>query len=179
MTAAQADLHAASGEMPDAFLVDRPDVTDGAALWRIARDSRALDLNSSYAYLLWCRDFAGTSAVARTRDGRPAGFVTAYLRPERPGTLLVWQVAVDAAYRGHGLAARLLDSLAERVAHTYGVDRLETTITPGNTASERLFTSFAARHGADLERDVLFPSERFPDGPHDPEVLYRIGPLSL
>lgn len=39
-------------------------------MWRIARDSGVLDLNSSYAYLLWCTDFPSTSAVARV-DGEP------------------------------------------------------------------------------------------------------------
>ncbi|MEV5984287.1 diaminobutyrate acetyltransferase [Streptomyces sp. NPDC052051] len=175
MTAAQADLQAEFLELPGDVRIDRPEVSDGAALWRLAKDSEALDLNSSYSYLLWCRDFAGTSAVARTGDGRPVGFVTAYLRPDRPHTLLVWQVAVDAAHRGHGLAARMLDALLARVRSEHGVTGMETTITPGNTASERLFTSFATRHGARLERDVLFEARQFPDGPHDPEVLYRIG----
>jgi len=115
--------------------IDVPRVEDGAAIWRIARDSEVLDLNSSYSYLLWCRDFAGTSAVARTDDGRPVGFVTAYLRPDRPRTLLVWQVAVDTAHRGRGLAARLLDALTARVMSEHGVTGIETTITPGNTAS--------------------------------------------
>ncbi len=179
MTAAQADLQAEFLEMPEGLRIDRPHVVDGAALWRIAKDSGTLDLNSSYSYLLWCRDFAGTSAVARTADGEPVGFVTGYLRPERPRTLLVWQVAVDAAQRGRGLAAALLDGLTLRVAGQSGLTSVETTITPGNTASERLFTSYAARHGATVEREVLFDTEHFPDGPHDPEVLYRIGPLSL
>jgi L-2,4-diaminobutyric acid acetyltransferase len=179
MTAAQADLSAEFAESPEALRIDRPEVADGTALWRIAKDSEALDLNSSYSYLLWCRDFAGTSAVVRAEpDGRPVGFVTAYVRPDRPHTLLVWQVAVDAAYRGRGLAARLLDALTARVAAEQGVTGIETTITPGNTASERLFTSFAARHGATVEREVLFETRQFPDGPHEPEVLYRIGPLS-
>ncbi|MEV0981039.1 MULTISPECIES: diaminobutyrate acetyltransferase [unclassified Streptomyces] len=168
MTAAPADL-----------LIDRPSVADGAALWRIARDSEALDLNSSYSYLLWCRDFAETSAVVRREDGEPVGFITGYVRPERPHTLLVWQVAVDAAYRGKGLAAALLDGLTARLAAEHRITDVETTITPGNTASERLFTSFAARHGARVEREVLFDAGLFPDGPHDPEVLYRIGPLTL
>ncbi|MFE9437481.1 diaminobutyrate acetyltransferase [Streptomyces sp. NPDC006602] len=163
MTAAQADLQ-----------IDRPAVADGAALWRMARDSKVLDLNSSYSYLLWCRDFAATSAVARDEHGEPVGFVTGYVRPDRPGTLLVWQVAVDETHRGRGLAATLLDGLVARTAP----EQIETTITPGNTASERLFTSFAERHGARLEREVLFDTGLFPDGPHDPEVLYRIGPLS-
>ncbi|MEV6587289.1 diaminobutyrate acetyltransferase [Streptomyces acidicola] len=186
MTAAQADLPNLSElpaeflEMPEGLRIDRPDAADGAALWRLARDSRTLDLNSSYSYLLWCRDFADTSAVARdTRDGRPVGFVTGYLRPERPDTLLVWQVAVDAAQRGRGVAAALLDGLTVQVARQHRLTTVETTITPGNTASERLFASYAARHGASVERDVLFEAEEFPDGSHEPEVLHRIGPLSV
>ncbi|MFF7880578.1 diaminobutyrate acetyltransferase [Streptomyces sp. NPDC020794] len=177
MTAAQADLQAEFLEMPEGLRIDRPKVADGAALWRIAKDSGTLDLNSSYSYLLWCRDFAGTSAVARDADGVPVGFVTGYVRPERPGTLLVWQVAVDAAHRGRGLAAALLDGLTARVTEQRTITAVETTITPGNTASERLFTSYARRHGASVEREVLFETGQFPDGPHDPEVLYRIGPL--
>ncbi|MFI6206790.1 diaminobutyrate acetyltransferase [Streptomyces sp. NPDC051041] len=172
MTAAQAELQAA-------LRIDRPTVADGAALWRMARDSKVLDLNSSYSYLLWCRDFAATSAVVRDERGEPVGFLTGYLRPDRPGTLLVWQVAVDEAHRGRGLAAALLDGVAARTAAQHGLTAVETTVTPGNTASERLFTSFAERHGARLEREVLFGTDLFPDGPHAPEVLYRIGPLSL
>ncbi|MFI6339981.1 diaminobutyrate acetyltransferase [Streptomyces sp. NPDC050535] len=179
MTAAHAEPQAQFLEMPEGLRIDRPEVADGAALWRIAKDSRTLDLNSSYSYLLWCRDFAGTSAVARDAAGAPVGFVTGYVRPERPGTLLVWQVAVDNAYRGRGLAAALLDGLTARVAAEQGTTAVETTITPGNTASERLFTSFARRHGAGVEREVLFAAGQFPDGSHDPEVLYRIGPLAF
>ncbi|WP_458243006.1 diaminobutyrate acetyltransferase [Streptomyces sp. MAI_2237] len=171
MTAAQAD----SAQLQ----IDRPSVRDGAALWRIARDSKVLDLNSSYSYLLWCRDFAATSAVARDEHGDAVGFVTGYVRPDRPRTLLIWQVAVDEAQRGRGLAAALLDGLVARLTGEHRITAIETTITPGNTASERLFTSFAERHGAGVEREVLFDTGLFPDGPHDPEVLYRIGPLAL
>ncbi|MGX4692954.1 diaminobutyrate acetyltransferase [Streptomyces sp. JNUCC 63] len=179
MTAAQADLQTPHTELPETLRIERPAVADGAALWRLAKDSGTLDVNSSYSYLLWCRDFAATSAVARGADGEPVGFVTGYVRPDRPRTLLVWQVAVDAGHRGRGLAARLLDGLTTRVAAERGLTTVETTITPGNTASERLFTSYAARHGAAVEREVLFDTGQFPDGPHDPEVLYRIGPLSF
>ncbi|MFI1508463.1 diaminobutyrate acetyltransferase [Streptomyces sp. NPDC020597] len=168
MTATQADLR-----------IDRPSVADGAALWRLAKESGTLDLNSSYSYLLWCRDFAATSAVARAENGEPVGFVTGYVRPEDPHTLLVWQVAVDSAHRGRGLAAALLDGLTARIAAERPLTAVETTVTPGNTASERLFASYAERHGAGVTREVLFGSGLFPDGPHDPEVLYRIGPLSF
>ncbi len=150
-----------------------PRLEDGATLWRIARDSKVLDLNSSYSYLLWCRDFAKTSVVA-TVDGEIGGFVTGYLRPDRPDTVMVWQVAVDAEHRGRRLARRMLDALADGLRDR-SVCRMETTITPDNEASARLFSSFAEGRGAALEREPVFPAEMFPDG-HDAEVLFRIGP---
>src|SRR5438093_171220 len=100
--------------MSGKHLIESPTKADGAALWRIARDSQKLDLNSPYAYLLWCRDFADTTVVAKV-DGQPAGFVTAYRRPAALDTALVWQVAVDATQRGRGLAGALLDELFTRL----------------------------------------------------------------
>ncbi|GAA3555886.1 diaminobutyrate acetyltransferase [Amycolatopsis ultiminotia] len=163
--------------MSGKHLIESPTKADGAALWRIARDSHKLDLNSPYAYLLWCRDFAESSVVARV-DGVPVGFVIAYRRPSDPAAALVWQVAVDASQRGKGLAGQLLDSLFARLTDD-GVQYLETTITPDNEASIRLFASFAKRWNAALESSRLFAAEDFPDDEsgHEPEDLYRIGPL--
>jgi L-2,4-diaminobutyric acid acetyltransferase len=165
--------------MSGKHLIETPTKADGAALWRIARDSQKLDLNSPYAYLLWCRDFADTSVVAKV-DGHAVGFVIAYRRPGAPDAAVVWQVAVDAAQRGHGLAGALLDELFTRLVGQ-GVRHLETTITPDNKASIGLFTSFAQRWHAGLERSELFARTDFPDDRelHEQEDLYRIGPLSL
>lgn len=161
-------------EAPSAVVrFQRPTLDDGAAMWRIARDSKTLDLNTSYAYLLWARDFAANSVVA-TVDGAPAGFVTGYRRPDEPSTLMVWQVAVDERHRGHGLARRMLDELADRGQGA--ITHLETTITEDNTASVALFTSFANGREAHLERTPLFEAPLFPDG-HDTEFLFRIGPF--
>ena len=155
-------------------LIDQPSTQDGPDLWRIARDSNSLDLNSSYAYLLWCRDFAETSLVVRV-SGRVVGFVIGFTRPTEPGTVVVWQIAVDADQRGRGLAAALLDELAARLAPR-GVRTVETTISPDNTASIALFTAFARRHRTAIDRAELFGAEHFPDA-HEAEDLYRIGPL--
>jgi L-2,4-diaminobutyric acid acetyltransferase len=157
-------------------LIESPTKADGAQLWRIARDSAKLDLNSPYAYLLWCRDFAETSCVVREAED-VVGFVIGYRRPGAADTALVWQVAVDAAQRGKGLAGQLLDALFERLVPA-GVRYLETTITPDNEASIRLFTSFAKRWNAAMETTVLFGADDFPGGGHEPEALYRIGPLT-
>jgi L-2,4-diaminobutyric acid acetyltransferase len=164
--------------MSGKHLIESPTKADGAALWRIARDSRKLDLNSPYAYLLWCRDFADSSVVARAA-GAAVGFVIAYRKPAEPDTALVWQVAVDASQRGKGLAGALLDELFGKLVED-GVRYLETSITPDNDASIHLFGSFAKRWNAALESSELFGASDFPDdgeGAHEPEDLYRIGPL--
>ena len=150
-----------------------PRLEDGATLWRIARDSQVLDLNSSYTYLMWCRDFARSSVVA-TVDGEVGGFITGYIRPDQPDVLMVWQVAVDAEHRGRRLGRRMLDALVDCLPDR-SIRRMETTITPDNEASIAVFESFAQGRGAGIEREPIFTPELFPDG-HDAEVLFRIGP---
>jgi L-2,4-diaminobutyric acid acetyltransferase len=143
-------------------------------MWRIARDSEILDVNSPYSYLLWCRDFAGASVIARDATG-VHGFITGFVRPQAAATVFVWQVAVDAAHRGQGLARRMLDHLGDRMAGE-GRRYLEATVTPDNTPSRRLFESFARDRESVIERRTLFTRDQFPAG-HQPEVLLRIGPL--
>jgi L-2,4-diaminobutyric acid acetyltransferase len=155
-------------------VIEKPTKSDGAAIWRIARDSKKLDLNSSYAYVLWCQDFADSSAVARV-DGDAVGFVIGYRKQSAQDTAVVWQVAVDASQRGRGLAGRLLDGLCAAL-HADGVRYLETTITPDNQASIALFESFAARWQTEMVRSDFLAAEDFPDE-HEQEDLYRIGPF--
>ncbi|MGY5765675.1 diaminobutyrate acetyltransferase [Brachybacterium sp. DNPG3] len=181
---------------PDDLVVTSPVPSDGAAMWRIARDSGTLDLNSSYAYLLLARDFASTSRVAIS-DGEVVGFVTGYRRPEAPERLFIWQVAVDSAQRGRRIAARMLDSLLADLADAPADDQasapadrpsgalppvevLETTISEDNTASKRLFASLAERRGARHEVNPLFTAADFPDG-HEAEpvhVIDRLRPMA-
>ena len=163
-----------TGNLTETIVLDHPHPGDGGALWRLARDSRTLDVNSPYSYLLWCRDHGATSVVARDGDGGVCGFVTGYLRPSAPDTLFVWQVAVADDHRGRGLAGRMLAWLADGKPQGRF---LEATVTPGNTASTRLFEAFARERGAVLRRSGLFAAEDFPEPGHEPEVLFRIGPF--
>jgi len=150
----------------------RPNLRDGAVLWRMAKDSGTLDLNSPYAYLVWCDQFAETSIVAEV-DGWPAGFVVGFRPPGREHVLFVWQIAVADEYRGLGLASRMLDELVERIA----VNAVEATVTPSNTASENLFRALARRSGCSCREEPYIEAEHFPDQGHESEVLLRIGPI--
>jgi L-2,4-diaminobutyric acid acetyltransferase len=167
---ANGDIRGTSGRE-----IEQPSVEDGGAIWRIARDSGKLDLNSSYAYLMWCHDFADTSLVARVGD-EVVGFVIGYRRPTAPDTVVVWQVAVDSSQRGRGTAGALLDALVDRLADD-GVRHMETTITPDNAPSQALFASLARRWGAAMDRAGTFDAGDFPDE-HESEVRYRIGPFA-
>lgn len=158
---------------PDAVALRSPKVSDGVRLWEIARDSQVLDLNSSYAYLLWCKDYAETSVVAEV-DGRVVGFVTGYLRPELPDVVMVWQVAVDADQRGLGLAGKMLSQLMDRL-EPRGITTLHTTISPDNEASVALFTALAERRGMSITKESFFSPADFPDD-HEPEDLYAVAP---
>lgn len=163
---------------PTSFEIVPPVAADGVEMWRLADESRTLDVNSRYAYVLWCRDFAVSSVIARrVGDGRAVGFVTGYRPPEGPDTLFIWQVCVDPVARGAGLAGRMLDAVWDRTAAATGVVRMRTTITPDNESSIRLFTSFATRHDTTIERSDLFGPDLLGDD-HEPEDLYSIGPIT-
>ncbi|MCE6995242.1 diaminobutyrate acetyltransferase [Saccharothrix sp. S26] len=156
----------------------RPRVADGAAMWRIARDSGGLDVNSPYSYLLWCRDFPATSAVG-CLDGEVVAFATGYRRPDEPDTLFVWQVAVAGGHRRRRVGLGLLDALVAQATRSGPVTFVEATVTPGNPASRRLFESFAAARGCDLRTRPLFGAPDFASAAsHEDEVLHRIGPLA-
>jgi L-2,4-diaminobutyric acid acetyltransferase len=153
----------------------QPTIEDGPKLWQLVADCGTLDQNSTYAYLLLCKDFSNTCLVAEAGDSL-VGFVTGYRPPNSPDTLFVWQIGVSAEARGHGLAKRLLTELIQGDA-CRDASFIETTISPSNTASRALFNSFARQLGVELVEQPCFGEELFPQGNHEPEHLFRIGPI--
>jgi L-2,4-diaminobutyric acid acetyltransferase len=160
---------------PAAWVLRPPDPGDGAALHALIASSPPLDLNSCYAYLLHGLHFADTCLLAEC-DGELLAYVSAYRPPGRADTLFVWQIAVAARVRGQGLAHLLLEQLLARPA-CRAVRWLETTVTPDNTASARLFRGLARARGCACRVSELFSRECFGAGTHAAEQLFRIGPL--
>lgn len=157
----------------------QPTQADGTAVWLLVEQLGSLDRNSTYAYLLLCRDFADTCILAEDpASGALLGFVMGYRLPARPDTVFVWQVAVSEQARGQGLASRLLDGLLLSDG-CRGVRYLESTVTPSNEASRALFGALARRLDAELVESPGFPAEAFPTGDHEPEPRLRIGPFDV
>ena len=153
-------------------ILRKPESTDGAAVWSLIKDCEPLDTNSMYCNLLQCDHFADTCVLAE-RGGDIVGWISAYLLPDDPETLFVWQVAVSERARGQGLAQKMLKELLERDACSE-VQQLKTTITKDNEASWALFSRFAAREGADLDSEAHFKRDEHFDGRHATEHMVTI-----
>lgn len=145
---------------------------DGASLWDLVKTTGTLELNTSYCYLLFSKLFSQTCLVAEI-DGQLAGFVMAFQPPEQEDTVFVWQIGVHPAYRGRGLATKLLSALFEENPN---YQYLEASVTPSNAASLALFRGFAKRRETHCEEGTFLPSHCFPKQ-HETEKLLRVGPL--
>ncbi|VCU69096.1 L-2,4-diaminobutyric acid acetyltransferase [Pigmentiphaga humi] len=150
-------------------------IEDAAGIQRLIQASPPLDVNSTYAYLLLCRHFRDTCVVA-TRQGQLAGFVSAYFPPTQSNVLFIWQVAVHPDARGCRLGQRMLEHLLARPL-TQSVASLETTVSPSNQPSRRMFAALARARGAACVEESMFPPELFGQADHEDERLLRIAPL--
>ncbi|PKM45633.1 MAG: diaminobutyrate acetyltransferase [Gammaproteobacteria bacterium HGW-Gammaproteobacteria-1] len=168
--------HSAAPAADAGIVLRRPQLTDGQPVHALVRRCPPLDLNSSYSYFLLCSHHADTCVVAR-RGEDTVGFLSAYRLPAAPHTLFVWQVAVDASTRGQGLAGRMLEELLARPSCA-GVQFVETTVSPSNLASRRVFIRFAAQRQAAWQEEVFLSRAHFGAEAHEEEVLLRIGPLT-
>lgn len=154
--------------------------SEGSSLWRLVQDTKLLEPNSAYAYLLLCRDFADTCLVAE-QAGQIVGCVTAYRPPPRPEALFVWQIGVHPRVQGQGIGRQLLLELLRRPAAA-DAQYLEATIGVSNEASQRLFRGVARALACPCEVRPWFDEEHFPppapgDRRHEAEPLFRIGPI--
>lgn len=158
-----------------AITLNVPTSQDGYAVYRLIERCPPLDTNSSYCNLLQCTHFFGTSVVAKMGE-QVVGFISAYLKPDQPDTLFVWQVAVGNEARGNGLAKDMLVHLLER-DDCAQVTHIETTVTADNAPSWALFESLTRDLDTKMERSELFDAEQHFGGEHASELLARIGPF--
>jgi L-2,4-diaminobutyric acid acetyltransferase len=156
----------------DAITFRKPRKTDGADIWRLINGTGKLDVNSMYCNLLQCDHFADTCILAEM-DGAIVGWISGYLPPDDNRTFFVWQVAVDEAARGRGVAKKMLTKLMRRPG-VHQVRRMQTTITKDNAASWALFRSFARDSGGEMDDEPHFRAEDHFDGAHDTEHLVTI-----
>ena len=129
--------------------VRKPVAEDGAKVWELVQACKPLDENSMYCNLLQSDHFADTCCLAELSQ-EMVGWVSAYVLPNDPETLFVWQVAVAEDARGRGLGSLMLQSILRR-PQCKDVNRLQTTITADNNASWSLFRRFASFQDSQMD----------------------------
>ncbi len=152
----------------------QPEASDARAIRSLIESAGNMDVNPEYAYMLLGEHFADTCAVAEV-NGTPVAFASAYIPPNQPNTLFVWQVVVDQNYRKQHLAMKLLQAiLARPICENIGY--IHATIAPSNQASRSLFTSLARELDVSFHEQACFPSNYF-SGQHEDEPLFVVGPI--
>lgn len=159
----------------ECLVLRKPKEEDGAEMWRLVRDSKILDENSVYAYLMFAKYFSETCVIAEV-EGEAVGFVMGFHPPDAPSTLFVWQVGVTEKMRGQGIAKEMILTLLKRKP-LKRAQFVEATVSPSNKASRALFTKIARQFSTDCEITECFPARLFPGASHEEEWTYRIGPI--
>jgi len=158
------------------ILVRSPKKEDGKKIYKLVDNSKVLDLNSEYLYLLQSTHFENTCSVALSGDD-VIGFVSGYRLPQRPNTLFIWQVAVDEKFRGNNLAKILLMNIIKR-KENIDLEFINTTVSPSNNSSIRVFEKLSKELKTQIVNKSFFEKEDF-NNSHEEEVLYEIGPFKL
>lgn len=157
------------------LMIRQPSSLDGMALNQLVAECPPLDPNSAYCNLLQCHHFSETAAAAFDGD-KLVGFISGYLLPSDPSTFFVWQIAVHSSARGCGLAGRMLQDILQRGALAQ-VNRIQTTISPGNGASQAVFRKLADKLDTTISSEMLFSRDQHFNGEHDDELLFTVGPF--
>jgi len=141
-------------------------------VWDLIQKSGPLDENSMYCNIVQCDHFADTCVIAEL-DGEIVGWISAFIPPDAPDTLFVWQVAVGESARGCGVAKKMLNELFERPVCA-DITQLKTTITADNDASWALFNSFADNMDAELDHEPHYEEDAHFGGKHATEYMVTI-----
>lgn len=155
----------------------KPRLEDGAEVWRLVKNTGILDLNSSYSYLMWCSEFSETSVIVEANN-EIIGFISGFIKPTSPNRLFIWQVAVGESERGKGLASKMLHHLLSRDA-CIDINYIETTVSPSNIPSQKLFHSLARDLEVEMHVSTGFTENDFPEQGHEDELLHQIGPFNI
>lgn len=152
--------------------IRKPIKADGKEIFNLVKDTKVLDVNSEYLYLLQCTYFSDTCAVA-VDNGKVIGFVSAFIEPKDKSHFFIWQVAVNEEYRGKGIAKQIITYLLEQQKE---IEYITATISPSNKASESLFLKLSKSLETNIELEKIYDVEDF-NHAHEDEILYKIGPL--
>ena len=154
----------------------QPENKHAKLIYQLVKESKVLDVNSEYLYLLQTTHFKKSCAIA-VLNKEVVGFASGYLLPENPNILFIWQVAVSEKLRGQDLAKKMILSILKREENRK-INYIRTTVSPSNNSSLRVFEKIARKLSSNLKSKLFFEKSDFINQ-HEDEVLYEIGPFKI
>ena len=160
--------------MTNRIIFRHPDKNDAKEIYKLIKNSKPLDLNSQYLYLLQTTYFSNTSLVAQM-ENKIVGFVSGFIDPNDKNIFFVWQIAVDNSYRGCGIGFNMLKKLFDS-NKVRGAECIHVTISPSNINSKKLFEKFANELKFKKEISIFAKKDDFEEA-HEDELLYELKPI--
>jgi GNAT superfamily N-acetyltransferase len=111
---------------------------------------------------LWFQHFTGTSWLAETEAGRPAGFLIGFISPDDPSVAYIHMVGTGPNHRRAGLGRELYRRFIEDVTPR-GVKRVRAITWPGNRVSVEFHTELGFRPVDGPGSQNLYGTRAFPD----------------
>lgn len=97
-----------------------------------------------HVYKIILRYFGDYCFIAE-ENGQIIGFVMGIVPQSFPGTYFLWEVGVDPSYQRQGIGEKLIREV-ENELKKHGFIRIELTIDPVNTPSQKLFEKMGYRN---------------------------------
>ena len=106
-------------------------------VYNLVSISPPLERYFQHFYRIMLRYFSSTCFVAEFEE-KLVGWLMGFISQNNPDTYFLWQIGVHPDMQGRGLGGLLLDAVEKKVIEL-GCSRIEVTIDPENTSSEKLF----------------------------------------
>ncbi|MGM0440849.1 MAG: GNAT family N-acetyltransferase [Elusimicrobiota bacterium] len=97
-----------------------------------------------HLYKLTLRYFRNTCFIAEL-NGNWAGFLTSFISQVNPENLFMWQIGIHPDMQGKGLGKKILKA-AEKKLKKRGIKKIELTVDPENSPSQKLFTGMGYKN---------------------------------
>lgn len=151
------------------MLIRKFQTTDYASLRSIIEQDPDVDTHTHYTYWVASALYSETFLVAEI-DGVVVGYVFGIAPSNDDKRAFLWQVAVSGQHRGHGIAKALITEFVRQCQYRQITD-IALTISPGNSASKKLFESVARIFDSQL---VLVGATGDMDGQMKGEEIFRL-----
>jgi len=127
--------------------------TDFLKVKECAAKCKPLEDYDSHIYKILLKYFDNTCFTAE-HNGEVAGFVISFMSQTSKDTCFLWQIGVDPAFQGKGIATDLLKKF-EKHLKELGCKRIELTIDPENIASQKLFEKNGYKNASSNEGETI------------------------